>query len=272
MAILAGAAVCMNAGRALAAFERHVESVRACGMGGAGLAFGADAWGGLMNPAGLAGMKGTVIAVASAPSPFGLSELSRTACALSGPLGRFAASVSAEAYGYELYREFTLSAALALDCGGGIRAGGSVTLNSLSIAGYGSARCAGCDVGMILEIVRGLEVGACVFDANAPSPGISRESIPRTIEAGLAFRAADGFLVACDAVGDPRFPAEIRLGAELVLGGVFSLRGGVSTYPSAFSAGAGIRLGPADIEYAFCAHQELGFTHHVGLSVHLGGT
>ena len=263
--------VCGIAGICSGAFERQPESVRACGMGGAGSAIAGNVWGALMNPAALAGMPVRIIAVSTAPSPFGLQELRRTACAYAEPFGRLTASVSALRYGYELYREVTLGAACGYDCGEGVRVGGTVTLNSVSIPGYGQGSCAGLDAGVLWQIVPGLQFGASALNWNAPSPGKSRESIPRTFQAGLAYAPPGGFLVACDIAEDPRFSAELRLGAELSVADLLFLRAGVSTDPSSCAAGVGVRILPLDIEYAFSRHQELGFTHRFGLSLRLGG-
>jgi hypothetical protein len=263
--------VCGIAGSSSAAFERQPESVRACGMGGAGSAIAGNLWGGLMNPAALAGMTVRMIAVSTAPSPFGLEELRRTACAYTEPFGRLTVSVTGIRYGYELYREVTLGAACGYDCGEGVRVGGTVTLNSISISGYGHGSCAGLDAGVLWQIVPGLQFGASAANWNAPSLGKSRESIPRTFQAGMAYAPPGGFLVACDIAEDPRFPAEVRLGAELAVAEFLRLRAGVSTDPSGCSAGVGVHLLPVDIEYAFSRHQELGFTHRFGLSLWLGG-
>ena len=259
-------------GASLAAFERQPESVRACGMGGAGLALAGNVWGGLTNPASLACTNVRMIAVSVAPSPFGLQELRRAACAYAEPLGRFTASVTGIRYGYELYREVTLGAACGFDCGEGVRVGGTVTLNSLSIAGYGYGVCPGFDAGILWEIVSGLQFGASAVNCNAPSPGRCGESIPRTFQAGIAYANVGGFVVACDIAEDPRFPAEVRLGAEFSVAEFLFLRAGVSTDPSSCSAGVGVRFLPVDIDYAFSRHQELGFTHRFGLCLRLGGT
>ena len=229
-------------------------------------------WGALMNPAGLAGVAGRMIAVSAAPAPFGLNELRRSACAYAEPLGCFTLSAVALRYGFELYREVTVGAACGVDCGKGVRAGATVTLNTLSIAGYGRGACTGVDAGVIWEIVRGLDLGAVVSNLNAPSPGRLAEGVPRTIQAGIAYTPVGGFLVSCDISEDARFPAEVRLGAEFLPAGFLALRGGISTDPSTCSAGIGIRISPVEIEYAFTRHQELGFTHRFGLSLRLGGT
>ncbi len=254
-----------------AAFERQPESVRACGMGGAGSALPGNVWGGVMNPASLAGMTVRTIALSTAPAPFGLQELRRTACAYTEPLGRLTASVTGIRYGYELYREVTLGAACGYDCGEGVRVGATVTLNSVSIAGYGHGSCAGFDAGVLWQIVSGLQFGASAANWNAPSPGNSRENIPTIFQAGIVYTPLGGFLVACDIAEDPRFPAEVRLGAEFALADLLFLRAGVSTDPACCSAGVGVHFLPVEIDYAFSRHQELGFTHRFGLCLHLGG-
>jgi hypothetical protein len=272
LCLLALPVICGPGGSAFAAFERQPESVRACGMGGAGVALTGNVWGALMNPAGLAGITERMIAISTAPSPFGLVELRRTACAYTEPFGRCTGSLTGTRYGYELYREVTLGAACGFDCGEGVRAGAAVTLNSVSIAGYGHGSCVGIDAGILWQIVSGLQFGASAANCNAPSPGRWRENIPRTFQAGIAFAPAGGFLVACDIAEDPRFPAEVRLGAEFSPAEFLLLRAGVSTDPSSCSAGVGICVLPFEIDYAFSRHQELGFSHRFGLCVRLGGS
>jgi hypothetical protein len=225
-----------------------------------------------MNPASLAGMTARMIAVSTAPAPFGLQELRRSACAYTEPLGRLSASVTGIRYGFELYREVTLGAACGYDCGLGVRLGATVTLNSVSIEGYGHGSCAGLDGGILWQVVPGLQFGASAANLNAPSPGKSGEDIPRTFQAGIAYAPPGGFLVACDIAEDPRFPAEVRLGAELAVAEFLFLRAGVSTDPSSCSAGVGVHFDPVDIDYAFSRHQELGFTHRFGLSLRMGGS
>jgi hypothetical protein len=224
-----------------------------------------------MNPAGLPGVRARTIAVSVSPAPLGLAELRRAAFAYVEPFGVFTASVAGIRYGYDLYREITLGASVGLDCGRGVRAGGSVTLNSLSIAGYAHGSCAGIDAGVLWEIAPVLQLGATALNWNAPSPGRSHEEIPRSVQAGIAYRPATGFLLACDVAEESRFPAGLMLGAELIVADVLSLRAGISTDPSACSAGLGLLLLPVDFEYAFTRHQELGSSHRFGLSVRLGG-
>ncbi len=256
---------------ATAAFERQSEGVRSCAMGGSGVAWSGNVWGGLMNPAGLAGTTEPMIAVAVSPAPFGLRELRRTACAFARPMGRFTAAVSAVSYGFELYREITIGAGCGVECGRGIRAGAALTLNNLSIAGYGSCSCAGIDAGVTWEIAGGLEAGASASNLNAPRLGKQPETIPRTFQAGLSYAPPGGFLLACDVAEDVRFPAEVRLGAEWSPAVFLSVRAGVSTYPSVYSAGIAVRFSSVEVEYALSRHQELGFTNRFGLSLRLGG-
>jgi hypothetical protein len=186
-------------------------------------------------------------------------------------MDRITPSISGVRYGFELYRELTFGAGCAVDCGRGVRAGVSLTFNSLSVAGYGRGSCLGLDAGVLWEIVPGLSIGASAQNLNTPSPGRSGENIPGTFGAGIAYAGPGTFLLACDLVQDPRFPSEVRLGAEITAAEFLTLRAGVSTDPSTCSAGLSLRFFPVVVEYAFTRHQELGYTHRFGLSLLLGG-
>jgi hypothetical protein len=124
---------------------------------------------------------------------------------------------------------------------------------------------------VIWEIAGGLDVGASASNLNAPRPGTQREAIPGTFQAGIAYVPSGGFLLSCDVAEDVRFPAEVRLGAEFIPAEFLSVRAGISTDPSVYSAGIAVRFSPVEIEYAFSRHQELGFTSRFGLSLRLGG-
>jgi len=263
--------VCASTAAAPGAFERQPESVRAIGMGGAGVALPAGAWGAFTNPAALAGDRRATVAIGLTPSPFGLEELSRTAIAGVAGWGRFGASLAALRAGSDLYRETTIAAACGYDAGGGMCWGAACTLNSLSIEGYGSAACWGCDAGMLWRIAPLVSLGASAANMNSPSPGRSGEGIARTVTAGLAVGGGSPFTVAFDMAVDPRFPLELRLGGECVLAGCLAVRAGVTSDPSALCAGVGLTVAPFEVDYAFSRHQELGFTHAFGLQIHFDG-
>jgi len=263
--------VCACPGLAVGAFERQPEGVRSAAMGSAGVAIPGNVWGAFTNPASLAGVRGTSAGIAVAPSPFGLSELGRTACAVASGWGRLGASLAALRSGFSLYHETTVSAAFGCDIGRGVRCGAACTLNALAIEGYGSAACWGWDAGVLWSLAPGVDIGASASNINVPSPGRSGEGIARAATAGVAFSAGAPLALACDISVDPRFPVEVRMGGEYVIAGCFAIRAGVTSEPSALCAGFGLLVSPLEVEYAFSRHQELGFTHRFGLGITLGG-
>ncbi|HUI09455.1 MAG TPA: hypothetical protein VL221_03955 [Bacteroidota bacterium] len=265
------AVVCAWISPAQGAFERQPESVRSVAMGGAGVAIPGNPWGAFTNPAALAGAFGALAGVSLAPSPFGLTELGRQACACAIGWGRGGASIAALSTGFTLYRETTVAAAVGYDLGKGLRCGCSCSLNALSIEGYGSGSCWGCDAGILWALAPGVDIGASVQNLNAPSPGRSGEAVARSATAGIAVAAGLPATVAFDLAVDPRYPVELRLGGEYVIAGCVALRAGVSSDPSALCAGIGLSLSPVEVGYAFTRHQELGFTHRFGVEIHFGG-
>ncbi|HTO92750.1 MAG TPA: hypothetical protein VMM80_00220 [Bacteroidota bacterium] len=262
---------CVWTGSSPAAFERQSEGVRAAAMGGAGVAVPGESWGAFTNPAALAGCAGASVGISLAPAPFGLTELGRSALAGSVGWGRSAVSIVLLRSGFDLYRETTIGAAFGCDAGKGVRWGAACTLNTLSIEGYGSGTCWGCDAGFLWMLAPGVSVGVCAANINSPSVGKSGEDIARTGAAGIAVSGVFPLTVAFDIALDPRFPPELRLGGEYVVAGSVALRAGVSSDPSALCAGLGLNLLTLDVEYAFSRHQELGFTHRFGLRLHFGG-
>jgi len=60
------------------------------------------------------------------------------------------------------------------------------------------------------------------------------------------------------------FSGETHLGLEYTIKNTLSLRGGLDT--DRFTAGAGLKIGPVQADYAFQAHQGLGESHRISLS------
>jgi len=65
------------------------------------------------------------------------------------------------------------------------------------------------------------------------------------------------------------FSGETHLGLEYTIKNTLSLRGGLDT--DRFTAGAGLRIGPVEADYAFQAHQGLGESHRISLGYYWKG-
>ena len=275
-----------------AEFLRIDTDARAGAMSSAGTASSMGISAMNYNPAGLAAMKGGEAVLSHSAWYLGAShDFAGAGFALPGNGGwrlglSFNRLSSGEiegssatrdlAGGYSAYDQ-AASLALARQYGA-YSMGGTVKYIESSIAGI-----KGSGYAVDLGVKRGLKglpasVGLSVQNLG---PGIKyisqRDKLPLAVNAGLAFMPAPGFLLNFDA---KRYVYDkyttFSLGTEYALFGGpgtmsgLSLRGGVNggtgqTAAGAFSAGAGIRVMNADLDYAMSPEGELGSTQRITL-------
>lgn len=249
----------------LASFDTK-KGARPLAMGGAytAAAFGGDAF--YYNPAGL-WYNANPMGQAFFSRPFNLTELQTVTFNFTYPYFFGNVSANAESYGYDLYRETTLSLAYANVYKERVAMGVVINYNHLAIKNAGSAAAVGLDFGILVRPLRMLTVGAMVRNINHPS--IKKDVLPQAFTVGACFQIMDHFRLMADAYKDVRYPTDIRVGGEYTFMEKFIIRSGLGSDPSRFCGGFGLDLGLAVLDYGFNTHQELGMTHALSLSFHI---
>ncbi|MEK6570590.1 MAG: hypothetical protein AABZ61_04415, partial [Bacteroidota bacterium] len=135
-----------------AGFERRDQGARPIGMGGAFVGLADNAWAIVFNPAGLALLPAREISAFYSPQPFGLTELSLASFAFVHPTSVGSFGISANRFGFELYREVSGTLSYGNSYNDLFSFGINLTYNSLSIKNYGSASTMGIDVGFLASI------------------------------------------------------------------------------------------------------------------------
>ncbi len=243
------------------------KGTRPLGIGGAftGLANSTDAV--YYNPAGLwllASPAGHVYYSA----PFGLKDLQTVSGVGVYPMSWGTPGVHVESYGFDLYRETTLGVTLSRTIGERLAWGTTVNYYHLRIQDAGSAQTIGLDAGLLTRPHDKLSIG--FFARNINRPAIAGEKLPQIFNVGAAVTATSFLTIAVDVAKDVRFPVDVRVGAEYRFLDRFSLRAGMSSDPSRFSAGAGFEAGPAVFDYALYTHPDLGVTHAFSVGFRMG--
>ena len=249
---------------------------RLLGLGRAGVALGAEAWG-QTNPAAWAGLPRPRAGI-QASRAFGLSELQLATLAAAAPTPVGVVGLGARSYGFDEHRETRVALGLAR----GVRLGAARQLDVGLSLGYEALATAGYEtVGDVLlaagvqgDLVPGLRLGLAGRNllalARAGDADLrhSAATVPG-LAVGLAFSPSDRSLLLLDADHDLDFGLSIRAGAETIVADVLALRVGVSTEPVRFSAGAGIQAGPLRADLAVERHEVLGLTPAFGVEVSL---
>jgi hypothetical protein len=242
---------------------------RAAALGQATTALAGDL-GGHMNPAAVATHPDRGVTF-YARQDFGLAELRLGSAFLVEPtrLGHLAAGAST--FGFEDYREVHLTAGyargIALGTSRRLHVGAFARYVRTQLGGsYGQAGALGLSLGGLVQVLPALSFGAHATNVNAPRLA-GRDELPQTLAAGLAYDATDRFRVVADVFKDIDFPLSARAGVEVAPVEALAVRAGVTTEPTRFSAGAGVRVGHLAADVAAEQHLDLGWSPSVALSV-----
>ena len=239
---------------------------RSAAMGNATVA-SSDLWSVQNNQAGLAKLKAMEVGV-YAERKFLLPQLGYNAFAFALPIKGGAFGLSYSRLGYAKYNENKVGLAFAKNLGENISA--SVQLDYLSKfigENYGKSGTIAAEVGFQAKLVKGLSIGAHIFNpTKAKSADYNHEKIPTIVKVGLQYAFSEKVFWSVEAEKDIDFKPVLKSGIEYRVVEQFYIRAGVSTQPTLGSFGFGLNLKNLKIDFAATYHQQLGMTPHLGLS------
>jgi hypothetical protein len=250
-----------------AAFESEDVSARVFGMGNAFVAVANDANTVFRNPAGLDNLYGMHVTTGYT-SLFGMEELTSASAtyAIATNLGGFGINFSN--FGDEVYGERTGRFSYGKRVYDRILVGTSVKWHQLEIQNYGSKSVFSFDLALLAFADEKLRIGAFAENLNTPSlTGSDTDKIQQSLTIGAAYLPTEKFTFALDIYKEPNFQKEYRVGAEYQPISYITLRCGVQTEPSRYSAGATVSYSFINFDYAFANHTTLGGTHYFSLSL-----
>lgn len=131
---------------------------------------------------------------------------------------------------------------------------------------YGAAGALGLHVGLLLPLLPALDLGVHVTNVNGPSL-VDGEALPQTMAVGLQYRVNSQFLVVTEVFKDLSFSASVRSGLEVHPIPMLALRAGVTSSPTRFTGGVGLRLGGIRADIAAEQHPELGWSPSASLQL-----
>jgi hypothetical protein len=243
-------------------------SARASGLGYASTAL-TTAVGVHANPASRALLERRAVSF-FARQAFGLSSLRYGAVAGTWPARWGAATVGASTFGGDGYREVQYSLGYARTLQFGTSRDVSVGLTGryyhTRIDGYGGSGALGIHLGLLLPLLPALHFGAHATNVNGPSL-VDGEALPQTLAVGLQYHVGPRLLVVGDVFKDLSFPASIRAGLEVRPLPVLALRAGVTSAPTRFTGGVGLRLERIRAQVAAEQHAALGWSPSASFNV-----
>lgn len=243
-----------------AVFEETNTSARSTGVCDATTAQSVGACGIFSNPASIIHENKVQIHLFHA-RPYGLKDLNLGTIALSWSQSEYAVAAGLKHLSNPAYQELQMYSGFALHLPAHIDAGLAIRYGRVTIQNYGSAGSLIMDIGAQLDILPNVRYGFCVSNVNYAYLGKCREKIPQILRTGVMVTAVKNTCIFIDIVRDPRFPLDIRTGAEYHIFDPLSLRIGSAVYPSRWSAGLTLAVSTWSFDYAYKSHSELGLTH-----------
>lgn len=288
--ILMVAALALPGVPALAAFENVMVSPRARAMGEAGVAVPDAAYGGYLNPAGLAENPAGAGSVGiSYVQPFGLDfntlyflGASQSLPGRAGVIGFGMRQFKVDYQDVDLLKEstFTFSHGLYLyqDLHSSVAVGYGVNVYRLefaeTIGGFdpGSGTAAGVDLALLAVVHDRTRIGVLVHNLNAPKIGRDQEEVPQRLHMGASYEPYSGVITTFEAQVMQGEATQWRGGIELEVVGGFHLRAGIMTEPSKLGAGFGYAFRGLSLDYGFATGGGvLDSSHQFGLRATWGG-
>lgn len=249
------------------AFDRFMAGARPTALGGAFVGLADDANAAWSNAAGL-GFLSRIEFSTLFTRPFGLRELQNLQLVAVIPSRYGGAGVVFNTYGSKLYRETATGISAGHRVFSALSIGVGARILSLSIAGYASTQLFTWNAAVLLHLPAAVKAGLVVEGLNNPPLGVRRDRIPRTVHAGLSKRA-DRVVISAQVDFSDIEPNSYRVGQEFSISRQLHVRAGISTEPSMFYAGLGVRKDHLHLSYSTSSHPTLGFTHLVSFSIGL---
>jgi len=251
---------------ASASSENNGRGAKAIALGNAFVAVADNPWAVAYNPAGLTQLTTFQGSVFFVPRQFDLPELKTAAVAAAYPFTFASCGVSLEQFGFDLYRETSVTVAAGRTIDWGVSAGISLNLQRISIERYGSTQCVTIDVGLLASALDNVTLGFALKNVAAAKIGANGERLPQTLLMGARFTPLSDFQLTVEMEKDTRFPFMVKAGVEQRFFDVFALRLGAASNPDKFSGGFGVRISMFELSYAGYSHAQLGWTHQLEIS------
>ncbi|HMQ80411.1 MAG TPA: hypothetical protein PKE39_07255 [Ignavibacteria bacterium] len=223
------------------------------------------------NPAGISQIPFREVSVFYSPAPFGLKELANGSVNYVEPTKFGAFGLSAKTYGFELYKEITVTATYSNNYKKKIFYGANINYYNLKIQNYGSASTFGIDIGGLAYLTDFLRWGFAAFNLNRPKIGTQDDKLPQVYRTGVSIQPRKELNFVLDVEKDTRYTASVKAGVEYSLYDMIDLRAGIGTEPTKFSGGVGLYYSIFEIDYGFYNHQDLGLTHQGTITINFGG-
>ena len=227
-----------------------------------------DIWALFNNPAGLASRSNAEAAI-SYQNRFNTPAFQTVGLGLIYPRSKFVPGFSFYRFGDDVYNQQKIGFSLA----------SKLQMVSLGIGMHyiqhhfdelGNLRAMVIDFGGIAEIIKGLKIGAHVFNVNQATLN-DQESVATMMRLGLSYAPSGDFILTTELEKHLELPENLKIGLAYSITNWVAIRTGFSSVPRSFSFGMGIKASSRfKVDYAFVDRKPAGIIHDLSLSYSLG--
>ncbi len=246
--------------------ENFPIGARSGAMGNASVSL-SDVWSAQQNQAGL-GFVHAVSAGVYYENRFSLKELSLKGAVIAVPVKGGAFGLCISNFGYSLFSENKYCFSFAKAFSEKFSMGIAMDYLTTKIGeGYGSKGAFAAEVGIQAKPIKGLTIGAHVFNpTHAKLSDYDNERIPTIIRLGADYNFSDKVTLALETEKDIALKSVFKAGIEYKAVKEFYLRAGICTNPGLSSFGFGLNLKNFKVDVSANYHQVLGFSPQFGMT------
>lgn len=225
-----------------------------------------DQWSIFNNPAGLAGVKNSVLASTYIHHP-SIASFNTVAAIFATPLKLGALGIGVYRFGDDLYNEQVLTTGYSNTFG---IASLGIKLNYLQYQaeGFGNKAVASISFGGIAQLTPQFQIGAYINNITQPEV-TDYDRLPTSFILGVAFHPDDQIFITTEVEKDIDYDPRWKAGLEYVVHKKFFLRTGFNLQPQSGFFGFGYRSDqPLQLDYAFSYTPAIGSIHQATVGYH----
>ena len=148
--------------------------------------------------------------------------------------------------------------------------GATLGYHNLSIKNYGNSNSLTLLVGLLAHVSNNFRIGFAIDNVTRSSIGQEDNQIPMVFNFGISYTLLSKLVFNTAIEKEIDKNASLRVGIDYQIIKYLNLRIGAMNEPSSFSAGIGINYSIFEIDYGLFNHQDLGFTHQIGITLQFG--
>ena len=198
---------------------------------------------------------------------FLLKETSYRAGAFVLPVKTGAFGLSVASFGYSAYSETKAGLSYGQRFGDKFSVGVQLNyLNTKLSQDYGSKNSLTAAIGFIAKLNKELTLGVHVYNpTRSKLAEYDTEKIPTIMKLGLDYRFSEKVMIGVETEKDLNYDAVVKAGLEYHISEILYLRGGISTNPTMYSFGFGLKMKNFKMDISSSFHQTLGMTPGISL-------